>query len=120
VQTEARLSKQGSNRRRAALLMPALVARRRQPNIAAFGAKLAARHKLPLQVLAATMRELLHASHGMWRTNTNFQGEKSIASSQPRPLNSTESIYEPLPRVRGNELLGAAKRGGPRASDTSR
>ena len=56
--------------------MPALVARRWQPNIAAFGDKLAARQKLPLQVLAAIMRKLLHAIHGMFRTNTTFQPEK--------------------------------------------
>jgi transposase len=76
VQTVARLSKQGNARLRAALFMPALVARRWQPHIAAFGDQLAARHKKPLQVLAAIMRKLLHAIHGMFRTNTTFQGEK--------------------------------------------
>jgi transposase len=76
VQTVARISKQGNRRLRAALFMPALVARRWQPNIAAFGDQLAARHKKPLQVLAAIMRKLLHAIHGMFRTNTTFQGEK--------------------------------------------
>ena len=76
VQTKVRISKQGNSRLRAALYMPALVARRWQPNIAAFGDKLAARNKLPLQVLAAIMRKLLHVIHGMFRTNTTFQGEK--------------------------------------------
>lgn len=76
VQTKVRISKQGNSRLRAALYMPALVARRWQPNVAAFGDKLAARHLLPLQVLAAVMRKLLHAIHGMFRTNTTFQGEK--------------------------------------------
>jgi transposase len=76
VQTVARISKQGNRRLRAALFMPALVARRWQPNVAAFGDKLAARQKKPLQVLAAIMRKLLHAIHGMFRTNTTFQGEK--------------------------------------------
>lgn len=76
VHTVARLSKQGNPRLRAALFMPALVARRWQPNVAAFGDQLAARHKRPLQVLAAIMRKLLHAIHGMLRTNTTFQGEK--------------------------------------------
>lgn len=76
VQTVARISKQGNSRLRAALFMPALVARRWQPNVAAFGDQLAARQKRPLQVLAAIMRKLLHAIHGMFRTNTTFQGEK--------------------------------------------
>jgi transposase len=76
VQTVVRISKQGNSRLRAALFMPALVARRWQPNVAAFGDKLAARQKKPLQVLAAIMRKLLHTIHGMFRTNTLFQGEK--------------------------------------------
>lgn len=76
VQTVARISKQGNRRLRAALFMPALVARRWQPNVAAFGDKLAARHKRPLQVLAAIMRKLLHTIHGMFHTDTTFQGEK--------------------------------------------
>jgi len=76
VHTKPRISKQGNARLRAALFMPALVARRWQPNIAAFGDKLAQRQKLPLQVLAAIMRKLLHAIHGMFRTDTTFQGEK--------------------------------------------
>jgi transposase len=76
VQTVVRISKQGNARLRAALFMPALVARRWQANIAAFGDKLAARHKKPLQVIVAIMRKLLHAIHGMFRTNTTFQGEK--------------------------------------------
>jgi transposase len=76
VHTRPRISKQGNARLRAALFMPALVARRWQPNIAAFGDQLAQRQKLPLQVLAAIMRKLLHAIHGMFRTDTTFQGEK--------------------------------------------
>jgi len=76
VHTVARISKQGNSRLRAGLFMPALVARRWQPNVAAFGDHLAARQKKPLQVLAAIMRKLLHAIHGMFHTNTAFQGEK--------------------------------------------
>jgi transposase len=76
VQTVARISKQGNSRLRAALFMPALVARRWHPNVAAFGDQLSTRHKKPLQVLTAIMRKLLHAIHGMFRTDTLFQGEK--------------------------------------------
>lgn len=76
VQTVVHISKQGNPRLRAALFMPALVARRWQANIAAFGDKLAGRQKKPLQVLAAIMRKLLHAIYGMFRTDTTFQGEK--------------------------------------------
>jgi transposase len=76
VHTRPRISKQGNARLRAALFMPALVARRWEPNIKAFADKLAARHKQPLQILTAIMRKLLHAIHGMLRTNTTFEGEK--------------------------------------------
>src|SRR5262249_8368591 len=51
VRPPARISKQGNRRLRAGLFMPALVARRYQPHIAAFGDQLRARHKQPLQVL---------------------------------------------------------------------
>jgi transposase len=84
VHTNARISKQGNRRLRAALFMPALVARRWHPNIAAFGDQLQARHKLPLQILTAIMRKLLHAIHGMLRTNTLFQGEK-FYRTVPKP-----------------------------------
>jgi transposase len=76
VRTLARISKQGNSRLRAGLFMPALTARRCQPNVRAFGDTLAARQKKPLQVLTAIMRKLLHAIHGMFRTNTTFQPEK--------------------------------------------
>jgi transposase len=82
VHSKPRISKQGNSRLRAALYMPALVARRWNPHIAAFGDALAARHKVPLQVLVAIMRKLLHAIHGMLRTDTPFQGEKFFRVQQ--------------------------------------
>jgi transposase len=59
--------------------MPALVALRRDPNVKAFYAKLVAKGKTKMQAIVAVMRKLLHAIHGMLRSDTNFTGEKFFA-----------------------------------------
>lgn len=71
-----RISKAGNKYLRAALYMPALVAKKHQPNVAAFYDKLLRRGKAKMQALVAVMRKLLHAIHGMLRHNLNFEGEK--------------------------------------------
>ena len=76
VRRAVRISKQGNAHLRAALYMPALVAKRWQPNVRAFSEKLEARNKRPLQIIVAVMRKLLHAIHGMFASNTEFEGEK--------------------------------------------
>lgn len=59
--------------------MPALVASRFDPNVRAFYDKLLKNGKLKTQALVAVMRKLLHAIHGMLRTDADFEGEKFFA-----------------------------------------
>jgi transposase len=59
--------------------MPAFVASRYDPHVHAFYDKLLSKGKLKMQALVAVMRKLLHAIHGMLRTDTDFQGEKFFA-----------------------------------------
>jgi transposase len=79
IHKPARISRRGNHYLRAALYMPALVAVRRDPNVKAFYDKLVAKGKTKMQAIVAVMRKLLHAIHGMLRTDTNFTGEKFFA-----------------------------------------
>jgi transposase len=79
IHKPARISRRGNHYLRAALYMPALVASRRDPNVKAFYDKLVAKGKTKMQALVAVMRKLLHAIHGMLRTDTDFTGEKFFA-----------------------------------------
>lgn len=76
VRTVPRISKLGNAHLRRALYMPALCATRHQAQVRAFYEQLQGRGKTPLQALVAVMRKLLHAIHGMLRTNTDFDGTK--------------------------------------------
>jgi len=76
-----RISKTGNVHLRAALYMPAMVAIREEPHVHAFAAKLIARGKKPIQAIVAVERKLLHAIHGMWSTDSDFNGEKFYAMS---------------------------------------
>ena len=53
-----------------------LVATQHDPNIRAFYQKLVDRGKTKMQAIVAVMRKLLHALHGMLRTDSDFVGEK--------------------------------------------
>lgn len=75
----ARISRMGNRALRAALYMPALVAVRWEPQVKAFYEKLIAKQKAPMQAIVAVMRKLLHAIHGMLRTETDFDGKKFYA-----------------------------------------
>lgn len=72
----ARISKKGNRHLRAALYMPALVAAREEPHVRGFYQHRIARGLKPLQALVAIERKLLHAIHGMWASDTNFDGAK--------------------------------------------
>ena len=72
----ARISKKGNRHLRAALYMPALVAAREEPHVRGFYQHRIARGLKPLQALVAIERKLLHAIHGMWLRDTNFDGPK--------------------------------------------
>jgi transposase len=76
VEKKPRISKAGNRHLRAALYMPALSAKRHDPNIKAYAEHLAARGKTPMQVVCAIMRKLLHTIHGMIKNQTTFDGNK--------------------------------------------
>ena len=76
VRGKARISKIGNVHLRAALYMPALVAIRHEPSVRSFYHKLIGRGKPAMVAIVAVMRKLLHALHGMLRTNTDFDGAK--------------------------------------------
>jgi transposase len=76
VEKRERISKVGNVRLRRALYMPALVAIRWEPNVGAFYKELIARGKKPIVAVVAVMRKLLHAIHGMFKHNANFDGQK--------------------------------------------
>ena len=72
----ARISKKGNRHLRAALYMPALVAVREEAHVRGFYQHRIAAGLKPLQALVAVERKLLHAIHGMWITDTDFDGSK--------------------------------------------
>ncbi len=76
VHKPTRISKKGNKHLRTALYMPALVAIRQEPRVQAFYEKLCQAGKKPLQGIVAVMRKLLHAIHGMFAANTDFDGER--------------------------------------------
>lgn len=79
IHKPARISKTGNRRIRAALFMPAMVAARHDPHVSAFYQKLIRRGKKPLQANVAVMRKLLHAIHGMFHNDQDFDGERFYA-----------------------------------------
>jgi transposase len=79
IHKPARISRHGNQYLRAALYMPALVAAHHHPNVRAFYEKLLGKGKLKMQAIVAVMRKLLHAIHGMLRTDSDFDGEKFYA-----------------------------------------
>lgn len=72
VHKPPRVSKAGNRHVRAALFLPAFAAVRHDQYVRAFYDRLIARGKKPLQATVAVMRKLLHAIHGVLRTNTSF------------------------------------------------
>lgn len=76
IKMPARISKRGNRYLRAALYLPATVACRFEPGVAAFSVALRQRGKKPLQVHVAVMRKLLHAIHGMFATDQAFDGHR--------------------------------------------
>jgi transposase len=79
VKRQVRISKVGNRHLRAALFLPAMVASQHEPRVRAYYQKLLARGKKPMQALVAVMRKLLHAIHGMFEHDADFDGEKFYA-----------------------------------------
>lgn len=67
-----RMSKQGNVWLRKALYFPALSALRWNPVIRAFGERLRARGKVPMAIVVAAMRKLLHLAFGVLRHQQPF------------------------------------------------
>jgi transposase len=79
VKGQVRISKVGNRHLRAALFLPAMVASQHEPRVRAYYQKLLAKGKKPMQALVAVMRKLLHAIHGMFEHDADFDGEKFYA-----------------------------------------
>jgi transposase len=72
VRKRTRLSKVGSARLRKALYFPAIVAKRHNPIVRAFCARLLAAGKSPMAVVGAAMRKLIHIVYGVLKTGKPF------------------------------------------------
>ena len=75
VVKKTRISKAGNRYIRQALYMPALVASRSEPHVAAYYKHLQEkRGLLKIQAICAVMRKILHAIYGMLRSKQPFDG----------------------------------------------
>ena len=79
VNAPVRISKVGNRHLRAALFLPAMVASQHEPQVRPYYEKLLAKGKKPMQALVAVMRKLLHAIHGMFEHDADFDGTKFFA-----------------------------------------
>ncbi len=79
VRGAVRISKVGNRHLRAALFLPAMVASQYEPRVRAYYEKLLAKGKKPMQALVAVMRKLLHAIHGMFQHDADFDGTQFFA-----------------------------------------
>lgn len=66
------ISRKGRASLRAALYLPALVAKRHNPLLRTFAQRLQARGKLPKQIIVAVMRKLLHLAYGVLKSGQPF------------------------------------------------
>lgn len=78
-QGKARISRIGDATLRTKLYMPALVAKRHNPVLAAFARRLAERGKPPKVILCAVMRKLLHVIWGVLRSGRPFDPSFAVA-----------------------------------------
>ncbi len=79
VHKQSRISKAGNKYLRAALYLPAVVAGQFDPHVIAFRGHLLARGKHKRQTHVAIMRKLLHAIHGMFCHQQEWDGAKFFA-----------------------------------------
>jgi len=56
-----------------------MVASQHEPQVRPYYEKLLAKGKKPMQALVAVMRKLLHAIHGMFEHDADFDGTKFFA-----------------------------------------
>ncbi len=76
---KSHIAKAGNVLLRKALYLPAVVAKRYNPAIAAFCDRLLSRGKCPMQVIIAAMRKLLHIAYGVLKSGQPFDPEKALA-----------------------------------------
>jgi len=79
VRGSVRISKVGNRNLRSALFLPAMVAAQHEPRVRDYYQHLLARGKKPMQALGAVMRKLLHAIHGMFEHDADFDGARFYA-----------------------------------------
>jgi transposase len=72
IHGKTKLSKIGNARVRKALFMPALVAKRHNPIVRSFCARLAANGKTKMQIVGAAMRKLIHIAFGVLKSGQPF------------------------------------------------
>jgi transposase len=72
VRGSRRISRKGRAHLRAALFMPALVAKQHNPVLRAFAERLEANGKQPKQIIVAVMRKLLHLAYGVLKSGQPF------------------------------------------------
>ncbi|MCD4827909.1 MAG: IS110 family transposase [Candidatus Cloacimonetes bacterium] len=81
VRGKPAISKMGRPALRAALFMPAVVAKSCNPRLAAFAARLEARGLRPMEIVVAVMRKLLHFAFGVLKSGRPY--DASFGLSQP-------------------------------------
>lgn len=79
VQRRTRLAKLGNAALRRALYFPAIVAKRHNPVIQAFCARLTARGLAPMAVIGAAMRKLIHLAYGVIAHGRPFDAARAMA-----------------------------------------
>jgi transposase len=84
VRKPSHISRQGNANLRRGLFLPAMVAARHDPHLKAFYQLLLTRHKAKLQALIAVARKILHAIHGIFKTDTPYDGEKLFPHLIPK------------------------------------
>ena len=79
----AGIARMGRSSLRAALYLPAVVAKRHNPRLRAFADRLAAQGLAPKAVIVAVMRKLLHLAYGVIHSNRPFDPQygQTVAAS---------------------------------------
>lgn len=86
IEKATRISKAGNRYLRVALYMPALVASRHEPQVCAYYHHLIDDRGLKkMQAVCAVMRKLLHAIHGMWASDSTFDGARFYTGATTTP-----------------------------------
>jgi transposase len=83
VRGHTSISKMGRSSIRAALYMPAVVAKHANPRLVAFADRLAARGLSQMEIVVAVMRKLLHFAFGVLKSQRPFKSDWNLGSPAP-------------------------------------